>query len=107
MAQPIGYNSFQNTGWPAVCQIGWSNSAGTLVAAPGAGMHIHIIGVVAQSAITIKQNNTSGAVVFSVPGDGDGLRLPGAVDMGENNAVWCDGSSDVTIFYYIHQPAVN
>ena len=103
MPKPLrGHNKYADTGWPAVCSVAWTTSGGAMIGAPGTGKHVHILGVISYSTVKIKAHNSGGTTVMTLPGNADGLHFPGALDMGENTAVFCDTSDDVTIFYYIH-----
>lgn len=101
------YNSFPETGWPAPCLVAYNTAGGAMISAPGTGKHIHVIGVVSNNTVGLRAGGSSGGVVMTLPGDADGLRFPGAVDMGEDQSLFADSSDDVTIFYYIHEPAIN
>ena len=101
MARPVKYNSFPQTGWPMPSEVFWGNAGGS-IAAPGAGKHIHVLGVLADNKCEIRQTSTSGTILAHIPGDADGLRFPAALDMGENTAAHFVTSDDVTVFYYIH-----
>ena len=109
------YNSFSLTGWPSPCHVWWGTSGGLMLGEgldgttgkPGAGKHIHVIGVSAQNSVNLRLDTSGGGILLSIPGDADGLRFPGAVDMGEDTALFADSGNDVTIFYYIHDSAIN
>lgn len=102
MPVPSNYNSFPQTGWPAVCSVVYSTAGGTLISAPGAGKHIHVLGVISNNLVELRLGNSSGTIIAHIPGDADGLRFPGALDIGEDTALHCASSDDVTVFYYIH-----
>ena len=115
MGRPIKYNAFPQTGWPSVCEVHWSTSGGLVLGAgldattgkPGAGKHIHLIGMIAVDPAEVRQNTSGGSIVLKLPAEADGLRFPGAVDMGDDNALYVATSDDVTVFYYIHDANIN
>jgi hypothetical protein len=73
---------------------------GIIIAAPGVGKSIHIIGTSSYDDIRLTETNASGSlIVTSNAGIAD---FPATVKVKENTAVHLIGSATgVTVFYYI------
>ena len=103
-----GYHTFDNTGWLAPClthhDVNPSN--GTTIAAV-TGKHIVVLGISCEGFAELKEDptgsTTTGTIRATIPGTADGLRFPGAVDMGYEMGVYLKAPSgdEVTIWYYI------
>ena len=109
------YNSFSQTGWPAPSYVWWGTAGGLMLGEgldgttgkPGTGKHIHIIGITSRNVVNLRRDGSSGAILISIPGEADGLRFPGALDMGEDFALFADTTDDVGVFYYVHDTTIN
>ena len=110
-----GYHTYDNTGWPAPCEVVYSATGGAEpeLAPPGEHKHIMILGASTKYDVKIREDHngvtTSGPIRAHVPGDADGLRFPGALDMGENKGVYLESTSsgNVTLYYYIYDDSLD
>ena len=107
------YHTFDNTGWPAPCLTFYdANSSGHAHIAPVAGKHIVVLGLSVDQPAKLREDVsgsiTNGTIRAYIPGDADGLRFPGAIDMGFEMGVCIDSSagSDVSVWYYLKDESI-
>lgn len=68
-------------------------------------MTIMLLGFISYDTITIS---AGGGTIISMANSETGyIRLPGAVSMGKDNDLTATTGDDCTIFYYIHNDALN
>ena len=79
-----------------------STNGGVIIAAPGAGFSIYLLGASTFDDIRLTETNGSGATIVTA---GAGMSdLPSTIKVKENTAVWLLGAGTVgvTLFYYVY-----
>jgi hypothetical protein len=90
---------FRENGFEAEASIANILTAGTLLAAPGAGKTIYLLGANAHANTTLRQTNGSGAVIMNVSaGNAD---FPCSIKVDGSIAIWSTATDAVSLFYYI------
>ena len=90
---------FREDGFEAQASVANILTAGVLLAAPGAGKTIYLLGVNAHVNTVLKQNNGSGAVIMNISaGNSD---FPCSIKVDGSIAIWSTATDAVSLFYYI------
>jgi hypothetical protein len=90
---------FREDGFEAQALVANILTAGVLLAAPGTGKTIYLLGVNAHSNTTLRQNNGSGTVIMNVGGgNGD---FPCSIRVDGSIAIYSTAADAVSLFYYI------
>lgn len=111
MPYSTNYNEWRRTGFPAPCSVVSVDAASgdvvpTVLQAPGAGKTIVLLGCISKGVAVLRKTDANGDVLTHVNGAATGGgAFPGSIEVGENTAVFIDGSlgvfDDTTVFYYI------
>lgn len=97
MPQLYRYTGFENIGLTASS----STNGSLIIAAPGAGLSIYLLGASNYDDIRLTETNGSGETIITV---GAGIaNFPATIKVKENTGVWLLGAGTVgtTLFYYI------
>lgn len=90
---------FREDGFEAQASVSSILTAGVLLAAPGAGKTIYLLGVNAHSNTTLRQNNGSGAVIMNISaGNSD---FPCSIKLDGSIAIWSTAADAASLFYYV------
>lgn len=97
MPQLYRYTGFENIGLTASS----STNGSLIIAAPGAGLSIYLLGASTFDDIRLHETNGSGEII--VIAGGGMSNFPSTIKVKENTGVWlvATGTIGVTIFYYI------
>lgn len=90
---------FRDSGFEKEALVASVTTAGQVVAAPGVGKNIYILGVNAHASTVLKETNNSGNRILTV-GAGN-CNLPATVRVTENTAIYSTAADHVSIIYYI------
>ena len=90
---------FREDGFEAQASVANILTAGTLLAAPGAGKIIYLLGANSHANTTLRQNNGSGAVIMNISaGNSD---FPCSIRVDGSIAIYSTVTDAVSLFYYI------
>jgi len=93
---------FREVGFENVALTANASTNGTsIIAAPGAGLSIYLLGASTFDDIRLTETNGSGATIVTA---GAGMsNFPSTIKVKENTAVWLIGAGTVgaTLFYYV------
>ena len=90
---------FREDGFEAQASVSNILTAGVLLAAPGAGKTIYLLGANSHANTTLRQNNGSGAVIMNISaGNSD---FPCSIRVDGSIAIYSTVTDAVSLFYYI------
>ena len=90
---------FREDGFEAQASVANILTAGVLLAAPGAGKSIYLLGANSHANTTLRQNNGSGAVIMNVAGGN--AAFPCSIKIDGSIAIWSTATDAVSLFYYV------
>ena len=90
---------FREDGFEAQASVSNILTAGVLLAAPGAGKTIYLLGANSHANTTLRQNNGSGSVIMNVAGGN--ADFPCSIKVDGSIAIWSTATDAISLFYYI------
>jgi hypothetical protein len=90
---------FREDGFEAQASVANILTAGVLLAAPGAGKIIYLLGVNSHANTTLRQNNGSGAIIMNVAGGN--ADFPCSIKVDGSIAIYSTAADAVSLFYYV------
>jgi hypothetical protein len=91
---------YREDGFESTASIANVQTSGVIIAAPGVGKSIYLLGASCQLDNRFSETNASGNLIV-VCGDGGSADFPGTIKVKENTAVYAIGVTPATLFYYI------
>ena len=90
---------FREDGFEAQASVSNILTAGVLLAAPGAGKTIYLLGANAHANTVLKQNNNNGSIIaYIAAGNSD---FPATIAVTGNNHIFSSGNDACSLFYYV------
>jgi hypothetical protein len=90
---------FREDGFESQASIANILTAGVLLAAPGAGKTIYLLGANSHANTILRQNNGSGAVIMNLAGGN--AHFPCSIKVDGSIAIYSTATDAVSLFYYI------
>ena len=90
---------FREDGFEAQASVANILTSGVLLAAPGAGKTIYLLGANSHVNTTLRQTNGSGAVIMNI--GGGNAAFPCSIRVDGSIAIWSTATDAVSLFYYI------
>jgi len=90
---------YRENGFESVASIASVQSAGVIIAAPGIGKSIYLLGGSTHADQRFVETNSNGALIVTL-GDGS-ADFSATIKVKENTAIYCIGANPCSLFYYI------
>jgi hypothetical protein len=90
---------FRDDGFESVASIASVQTAGVIIAAPGVGKSIYLLGGSTHADQRFVETNASGNLIVTI-GDGS-ADFSTTIKVKENTAIYCIGANPCSLFYYI------
>lgn len=91
---------YREDGFESVASIASVQTAGVIIAAPGAGKSIYLLGGSTHADNRFSETNAGGNLIVTI-GDGS-ADFSATIKVKENTAVYAIGTTPATLFYYIN-----
>ena len=90
---------YREDGFESTALIANVQTSGVIIAAPGAGKSIYLLGGSTHADQRFVETNASGNLIVAI-GDGS-ADFSATIKVKENTAIYCIGATPCSLFYYI------
>ena len=90
---------FRDDGFETTASVASIQTAGVIIAAPGIGKSIYLLGGSTHADQRFVETNSNGALIVTL-GDGS-ADFSATIKVKENTAIYCIGATPCSLFYYI------
>ena len=90
---------YRDDGFESVASVATSTGAGIIIAAPGSGLSIYLLGASAFSTQRFQETGVGGATIIQM--QSGNAEFPATIKVKENTSVYAVSTQFSSLFYYV------